>query len=99
PSAKALLNLADCELRLGDVADARVHAVAGLDLARQRHDDELAAVAQGQIDAVDAAQAAAARNAPPPSSPPQPAEPSSATPPAVIPPAQAKEEKPAPSAP
>ncbi|HEY6459343.1 MAG TPA: hypothetical protein VIY73_04305 [Polyangiaceae bacterium] len=79
PSDKALLNLADCELRLGDVAAARTHAVAGLDLARQHKDDELAAIAQAQIVAIDAAQADAAKHAmplepapvPPPPAPPQ----------------------------
>lgn len=97
PSAKALLNLADCELRLGDAAAARAHATEGLDLARQRKDDELAAVAQTQIDAIDAAQAAAARHPSPleaehPPAPPQ-AQPNQ---PAVPPPAPGPQ---APSAP
>lgn len=77
PSAKALLNLADCELRLGDVVAARAHAVAGLELARRRKDDELAAIAQAQIVAIDAARAAAARRATPVE--PEPVEPAPST--------------------
>lgn len=84
PSAKALLNLADCELRLGDVVAARAHAVAGLELARQRKDDELAAIAQAQIVAIDAARAAAARHAT--ALEPEPVEPAPSTPQPQAPP-------------
>jgi len=107
PSAKALLNLADCELRLGDVVAARAHAVAGLELARQRNDDELAAIAQAQIVAIDAARAAAARHATPlepepvepapstsqPQAPPPQNPDQSATPPPALRPASPRAEK------
>jgi serine/threonine-protein kinase len=53
PSAKALLNLADCEQRLGDMAAARAHAQEGRALAREQNDSELVALADEQILAID----------------------------------------------
>lgn len=38
PSAKSLLNLADCESRTGDLVSAKLHAAQGRELARQGHD-------------------------------------------------------------
>ncbi len=53
PTAKAYLNLADCDQRLGDLVAARGHADRGGALAVQRGDAELARVAQEQIGAVE----------------------------------------------
>jgi hypothetical protein len=53
PTPKALLNLSDCEQRLGDLVGARGHAAAGERLARQQNLGELDKVADEQIAAID----------------------------------------------
>jgi len=60
PSAKALLNAADCESRTGDLVSAKLHATQGRELTRQGHgpgttqeDTELATVADALIASVD----------------------------------------------
>ena len=50
---KPLLNLADCEQRLGDLVGAREHFVQGRDLARHANDDELVAAATEQLAGVE----------------------------------------------
>jgi hypothetical protein len=53
PSARAALNLSDCEQRLGDLVAAEGHAAQGADLARQRQNSELASVADEQLAAIE----------------------------------------------
>ncbi|HTB78242.1 MAG TPA: hypothetical protein VK762_33590 [Polyangiaceae bacterium] len=53
PSARAALNLSDCEQRLGDLVAAEAHAAQGADLARQQKNDELAGVADEQLAAIE----------------------------------------------
>jgi hypothetical protein len=53
PSARAALNLSDCEQRLGDLVAAQAHAAQGADLARQQKSDELARVADEQLAAIE----------------------------------------------
>ena len=86
PSAKALLNLADCELRVGDLAAARAHAEEGGALARRQQDAELTAVADTQLAAIDEKQPRVAPK-PPVAPGPSPASPPPAPPPVVPPPA------------
>jgi len=50
---KPVLNLADCELRLGDLVAARGHFSQGRDLARAQNDAELIAAADERLAAVD----------------------------------------------
>lgn len=53
PTARAALNLSDCEQRLGDLVAAQTHAAQGADLARQQKDDELAGVAGEQLKTIE----------------------------------------------
>jgi hypothetical protein len=53
PKPKALLNLADCEDRLGDLVSAQQHSVQARDLARQDADPLLLAVAEQHLAALD----------------------------------------------
>lgn len=53
PQPKTLLNLADCEDRLGDLVSSQKHAVEARDLARQRGNAELLAIAEKRIAEVD----------------------------------------------
>jgi hypothetical protein len=53
PSPKAMLNLADCELRTGDLVGARTHAAGGRALAQSQNDTDLATVAARQLGVVD----------------------------------------------
>ncbi len=53
PSARAALNLSDCEQRLGDLVAAQGHAAQGADLARQQNNSELSGVAAEQLAAVE----------------------------------------------
>jgi hypothetical protein len=48
-----MLNLADCELRTGDLTDAKEHATAGRTLAVLQNDAELVAVADAQSAAIE----------------------------------------------
>jgi hypothetical protein len=57
-TAKGLLNLSDCEARLGNLAAAREHAAAGRTLAGLQSDAELVAVADRQLAVIDRAQSA-----------------------------------------
>jgi hypothetical protein len=50
---KALLNLADCEQRLGDLVVAQNHATQGRQLAQLQGDAELTGVADEQLAAID----------------------------------------------
>jgi hypothetical protein len=52
-TAKALLNLSDCEERLGDLVAARGHVLDGQRLAREHADAELTAVADEQLAGID----------------------------------------------
>lgn len=49
PTAKALLNLSDCEARTGNLVAAQVHATEGRRLAEREGDADLTAVADGQL--------------------------------------------------
>jgi hypothetical protein len=53
PTARAALNLSDCEQRLGDLVAAQAHAAQGADLARQQKNEELAGVADEQLAAIE----------------------------------------------
>jgi hypothetical protein len=53
PTPKAMLNLADCELRTGALASAKEHVTAGRALAVLRNDAELIAVADAQSAAIE----------------------------------------------
>jgi hypothetical protein len=53
PSARAALNLSDCEQRMGDLVAAEAHAAQGADLARQGQNAELASVADAQLAAIE----------------------------------------------
>ena len=50
---KSLLNLADCEQRLGDLVAAHQHAARGQALALERHDAELVPVAATLVATID----------------------------------------------
>jgi hypothetical protein len=52
---KPLLNLADCEQRLGDLVVARDHFAEGRDLARRENDIDLVAAATEKLTAIDRA--------------------------------------------
>jgi hypothetical protein len=54
PSPKALLDMAGCELELGDLAAARAHATQGRDLAQERKDAELSTAAGTLLASIDA---------------------------------------------
>jgi hypothetical protein len=49
PKPKALLNLSDCEKRIGDLVAAQGHATAGRSLARQQSEAELVRAADDQL--------------------------------------------------
>jgi hypothetical protein len=53
PTAKALLNRADCEAKVGDLAAAQDHAAQGRQLAIERNDAELAGLAAEQLAAIE----------------------------------------------
>lgn len=53
PTAKALLNLSDCEQRTGDLVAAQAHASRGREMAHQQQDAELVGIADGQLTAID----------------------------------------------
>ena len=53
PTSKALLNLSDCEQRLGELVAAQGHAAQGREMARQQSDQELVAIADEQLTAID----------------------------------------------
>jgi len=53
PKPKAILNMADCEQRSGDLLSARDHAIEGRDLAREKKSTELVALAGEQIAALE----------------------------------------------
>ncbi len=53
PTARAALNLSDCEQRLGDLVASQGHAAQGADLARQQKNGELAGVADEQLAAIE----------------------------------------------
>jgi hypothetical protein len=53
PTPKAMLNLADCELRTGDLTGAREHAAAGRTLAVLQNQPELVTVADAQVAAIE----------------------------------------------
>ena len=53
PSARAALNLSDCEQQLGDLVAAQVHAAQGADLAHQQKNGELVGVADAQLAAIE----------------------------------------------
>jgi hypothetical protein len=53
PTPKAMLNLADCELRTGNLTGAKEHATAGRTLAVLQNDAELVAVADAQSAAIE----------------------------------------------
>jgi hypothetical protein len=53
PTARAALNLSDCEQRLGDLVASKGHAAQGADLARQQKNGELAGVADEQLAAIE----------------------------------------------
>ena len=55
-TAKALLNLSDCEARMGRLEAAREHAAAGRTLAGLQGDAELVSVADHQLAIIDQAQ-------------------------------------------
>jgi hypothetical protein len=86
PSAKALLNLADCEQRLGDLVAARAHAQEGRALAREQNDSELVAVADALIAAIDEKLPRAPVVAPAPPSTTAPAAPTEPPAPSAVPP-------------
>jgi serine/threonine-protein kinase len=50
---KALLNLSDCEQRIGDLVAAQGHAAAGRSLARQENEAELVRVADEQLTEIE----------------------------------------------
>jgi hypothetical protein len=53
PTARAALNLSDCEQHMGDLVGAQGHAALGADLAHQQNDAELAGVADTQLAAIE----------------------------------------------
>lgn len=52
-TARALLNLSDCEQKLGELLSAQGHAAQGREMAGQQNDGELAALADEQLAAID----------------------------------------------
>jgi serine/threonine-protein kinase len=88
PSAKALLNLADCEQRLGELTAARAHAHDGRTLAREQGDSELVALADAQIGAIDEKLPPAPSPPPAPEPPPASDARSEPSPPSTASPAQ-----------
>ncbi len=53
PSARAALNLSDCEQQLGDLVAAQGHAAQGADLAHQQKNGELVEAADAQLAAIE----------------------------------------------
>jgi hypothetical protein len=53
PTARAALNLSDCEQRLGDLVGAQGHATLGADLAHKQKNAELTDVADQQLAAIE----------------------------------------------
>ncbi len=52
-TARALLNLSDCEQKLGEVVAAQGHAAQGREMARQQNDAELVGVADEQLAGIE----------------------------------------------
>ncbi len=53
PSARAALNLSDCEQQLGDLVAAQGHAAQGADLAHQQKNGELVDAGDAQLAAIE----------------------------------------------